>query len=127
MVRDAQVARQAGLIHREAVWFWLVIITRPESRRSCTGWLALWWPNFIFTVRSPEASPSSQMPETDAEHRQAGFDDLADGGDGEVASALRVAGAVDCGTRRPAASHTSAAGVLAGTTVSLQPVGEHAQ
>ncbi|MNT91322.1 hypothetical protein D3C72_2323980 [compost metagenome] len=48
-------------------WFWLVIITRPESR-SCTGWLAPWWPNFILEVLPPVARPSNwwprQMPKT---------------------------------------------------------------
>ncbi len=42
-------------------WFWLVIITLPESR-SCTGWLAPWWPNFIFMVRAPAARPRIWWP-----------------------------------------------------------------
>src|SRR6185295_6723401 len=48
-------------------WFWLVITTCPVSR-SFTGWLAPWWPNFIFMVFAPEARPISwwprQMPNT---------------------------------------------------------------
>ena len=48
-------------------WFWLVMKTRPVSR-SCTGWFAPWWPNFIFIVFAPAARPSSwwprQMPNT---------------------------------------------------------------
>ncbi|CAN6484356.1 unnamed protein product [Victoria cruziana] len=35
-------------------WFWLVMLTRPESR-SFTGWLPPWWPNFILKVLAPEA------------------------------------------------------------------------
>jgi hypothetical protein len=35
---------------------------------SCTGWFAPWWPNFIFVVFAPAASPRSwcprQMPNT---------------------------------------------------------------
>ena len=42
-------------------WFWLVISTWPVSR-SFTGWLAPWWPNFILTVRAPEASARSWWP-----------------------------------------------------------------
>ena len=42
-------------------WFWLVIITWPVSR-SCTGWFAPWWPNFIFIVCAPDARPSSWWP-----------------------------------------------------------------
>src|SRR5690606_7919172 len=42
-------------------WFCEVISTRPESR-SCTGWLAPWWPCGIFMVRAPTARPSSWWP-----------------------------------------------------------------
>jgi hypothetical protein len=38
-------------------WFWLVISTWPLVSRSLTGWLAPWWPNFILSVRAPEARP----------------------------------------------------------------------
>jgi len=48
-------------------WFWLVMKTLPVAR-SCTGWLAPWWPNFILIVFAPVARPSSwcprQMPKT---------------------------------------------------------------
>jgi len=37
-------------------WFWLVTTTVPVPRLS-PGGLAPWWPNFIFRVFAPEASP----------------------------------------------------------------------
>ena len=42
-------------------WFWLVMSTWPPSK-SLTGWLAPWWPNFILSVRAPEARPMIWWP-----------------------------------------------------------------
>ncbi len=55
-------------------WFWLVMKTRPLSR-SCTGWLAPWWPNFIFTVLRARREAEELVAEADAEDRHAGADD----------------------------------------------------
>ena len=86
-------------------WFWLVITTRPVSR-SFTGWLAPWWPNFIFSVFAPEARPMSwwprQMPNTGMPRR---VEDLADRLDGVVAG-LRIARAV--GQEHAVGLHASA-------------------
>ena len=55
-------------------WFWLVISTCPVSRSS-TGWLAPWWPNFIFTVAAPDASPRSWWPRQIPKVGMSGLDD----------------------------------------------------
>ena len=54
---DSQTRRAFGA-HTAKPWFWLVIMTTPLSR-SCTGWLAPWWPWPIFRVLAPEARASS--------------------------------------------------------------------
>jgi hypothetical protein len=56
-VGAAQGRRQGRRIDSEAV----VLASDGDTplSRSLTGWLAPWWPNFIFTVLAPEASASS--------------------------------------------------------------------
>ena len=96
-------------------WFWLVITTCPVSR-SFTGWFAPWWPNFIFTVFAPEASPISwwprQMPNTGMRVRVEDFADRLDG----VVAGLGIARAVGQENAvRLQLRATSFAGVCAGT------------
>ena len=101
-------------------WFWLVMKTRFESR-SCTGWLAPWWPNFIFTVFAPAREAEELVAEADAEDRRAGVDDLADGLD-RVVAGLRIAGAVGeedaVGLER---QRLASRWPAPGSTVTLQP------
>ena len=75
-VRRAHVRAAASLSSTAKPWFWLVMNTRPVSR-SCTGWLAPWWPNFIFTVLRAAGEAEDLVAEADAEHRHVGLEELA--------------------------------------------------
>ena len=59
------------------LWFWLVISIFPVAR-SCTGWLAPWWPNGSLTVVPPSAVGEQLMAEADAEHRDRRAEQLGD-------------------------------------------------
>jgi hypothetical protein len=100
-------------------WFWLVMLTRPLSR-SFTGWLAPWWPNFILKVLGARGQRQDLVAQADAEGGRAAGEQFAHGLDGVVAG-LGVAGAVAEEDAVGLSFSTSAAGVVAGTTVTRQP------
>jgi hypothetical protein len=118
--RTCVTRRLAGSVSSSTAkpWFWLVIITR-RCRGPCTGWLAPWWPNFIFMVFAP-GQAQQLVAEADAESRDAARQDLADGGDGVIAG-LGIARAV--GQEHAVGLQRQHLGgdVCAGTTVTRQP------
>jgi hypothetical protein len=104
------------LVHRETV-----VLAGDHDlpvSRSCTGWLAPWWPNFIFKVLAPEARAMiwwpRQMPNTGSWLHEL----LARRWRSRRA---RVARAVGQEHAVRVQASTSAAVAGAGTTVTLQP------
>ena len=108
-------------------WFWRVIITRPVSS-SCTGWLAPWWPNFIFMVRAPTARPSNWWPRQMPNTGMSVVEELADRLDRVGRRAPDRRGR-SRGRRRPgcSASTSSAGGLRRHHRHAAAVVGEQAQ
>ena len=88
-MRGLQRSTAASLSSTAKPWFWLVMNTRPVSR-SCTGWFAPWWPNFIFMVLRAAGEAQQLVAEADAERRHVRVHERADRLDGVVAR-LRIA------------------------------------
>jgi hypothetical protein len=105
-------------------WFWLVIITTSRSR-SCTGWLAPWWPNFIlpFWRRWPEPATDAQ---TDAKHRHVRSDNSLDRCNG-VITGLGSPGPLDRNTPSGSSPAPQQPVFVPGTTVTCSHDRQHAQ
>ena len=112
-VRDAHVRAAASPASTAKPWFWLVISTWPVSR-SCTGWFAPWWPNFIFSVVAPDGEAEQLVAEADAEHRHAARRRARGSPRSRSRTAPDRPGRSTGRRRRASARSTSRAGVCAG-------------